>query len=159
MSTYVVEPGNSIAPEGTGPAVNIEAGHYYVELGIQGTTGTPSWPENYQEQFRLNEPLPDPPVVSAGPDQTVVGAYPLTVTLAGSETHSTESVTIEWTKVSGPGTVTFTDDTDPATDAEFVASGTYVLRLSVDDGRNDPVTDDVTITVTIATWKKIAFSV
>ena len=52
------------------------------------------------------------PVVNAGPDQTV--PFPTTVTLSGSVTDDglpavPGSTTNQWTKESGPGTVTFTE--------------------------------------------------
>ena len=41
---------------------------------------------------------------------------------------------ISWTKKSGPGTVTFTSMTTPATRAKFSAVGAYELVLSATDG-------------------------
>jgi hypothetical protein len=91
-----------------------------------------------------------PPVVSAGPDQTVsisTGAI-----LAGSATDDGEpdppgSLTTTWSQVSGPGMVTFADDNDPTTTASFSEVGIYVLKLVADDGDLAP-SDDVIITVT-----------
>jgi hypothetical protein len=51
-----------------------------------------------------------------------------------STTSSGPTLTQLWTKISGPGTVTFSDDTALCTDATFSASGVYVLRLTADDG-------------------------
>ncbi len=90
------------------------------------------------------------PVVDAGADQAVslaVGAD-----LDGSATDDglpdpPAALTYLWTKVSGPGTVTFTDDTDPTTHVDFDALGDYVLRLTADDSELTGQ-DDVTITVT-----------
>jgi uncharacterized protein len=39
-----------------------------------------------------------------------------------------------WSKVSGPGTVTFADPTAPVTTAAFSAPGEYVLQLGADNG-------------------------
>jgi DUF1680 family protein len=39
-----------------------------------------------------------------------------------------------WTKVSGPGTVTFADATAPVTTAMFSAPGAYVLEVTADNG-------------------------
>jgi hypothetical protein len=52
-----------------------------------------------------------------------------------------------WSKVSGPGTVTFGDATDPTTTASFSVDGVYVLRLTVTDQDDATSSDDVTITV------------
>ncbi len=88
------------------------------------------------------------PVVNAGPDQTVT--FPTTVTLNGSVTDDglpavPGSTTKQWTKTSGPGTVTFTSPTTANTDASFSQAGTYVLRLTANDGELSSF-DEVTIT-------------
>ena len=44
------------------------------------------------------------------------------------------SLTMQWSKVSGPGTVTFTNATGAITGASFSTAGDYTLRLSVSDG-------------------------
>lgn len=44
------------------------------------------------------------------------------------------ALTLQWTKVSGPGAVSFTDATSATTGATFGAAGDYVLRLTADDG-------------------------
>lgn len=75
------------------------------------------------------------------------------VTLVGSATddglpNPPGALTYQWSKVSGPGDVTFVDDTDPTTDVELSVMGVYVLRLTASDGvLNDA--DDMTITVTV----------
>jgi hypothetical protein len=55
------------------------------------------------------------------------------------------SLTTAWSKVTGPGTVTFDDATAPATRARFSASGAYTLRLTASDGTQTS-TLDVAIT-------------
>jgi len=45
------------------------------------------------------------------------------------------AVTTLWSRVSGPGTVTFGNPSSVATTALFSGSGTYVLRLTADDGQ------------------------
>ena len=56
------------------------------------------------------------------------------------------SVTTLWSKVSGPGAVTFGDVSAVDTSASFSEPGTYVLRLKGDDGALAS-SDDVTVTV------------
>ena len=58
-------------------------------------------------------------------------------------------LTVTWTKQSGPGTVTFDDDNILDAEATFSEAGTYVLRLTADDG-DTSVYDEVTITVNAA---------
>jgi VCBS repeat-containing protein len=65
------------------------------------------------------------------------------------------NVTVQWTKVSGPGNVTFTAPANKDTDANFTASGTYELRITASGpGGNPTAADTVTISVaeTYAAW-------
>lgn len=76
-----------------------------------------------------------PPVVNAGPDQNV--QLPVIVQLRGTVTDDRlpdNTLTSIWTKYSGPGTVTFEDDTNPVTKVTFSESGQYVLLLTGSDG-------------------------
>lgn len=75
-----------------------------------------------------------PPSVTAGLDRVVV---------LGGKTHLTGHVKtltgdtaeeVRWSKVSGPGQVTFADARSLVTSASFSESGTYVLRLSAGRG-------------------------
>ena len=95
------------------------------------------------------EPPNAPPVVAAGDDRAVT--RPDAATLAGSVTDDGMPappglVTASWSKLSGPGTVAFADAHAPATTATFSAAGTYVLRLTGDDGALT-VSDDMTVVV------------
>lgn len=90
------------------------------------------------------------PLVSAGPDQSV--EIPGEASLAGSATDDglpdpPGSVSTGWSKVSGPGLVSFTDPLAPTTSAAFGAPGTYVLRLTANDGAASS-SDDVRVIVT-----------
>ena len=77
------------------------------------------------------------PTVNAGADQTITSLAPAnlnaTVTDDGLPIPP-GAVTMNWTVVSGPGTVTFGDSTQAATTAFFSQVGTYVLRLTASDG-------------------------
>jgi hypothetical protein len=89
------------------------------------------------------------PVVDAGTDQTIT--LPDSANLDGTVTDDglpdpPGAVTTTWSKVSGPGTVTFGNANAVDTTASFSAAGTYVLRLTADDGELD-ANDEVTITV------------
>jgi PA14 domain/K319L-like, PKD domain len=92
------------------------------------------------------------PVVNAGADQTIT--LPSTATLNGSATDDglpspPAQLTRTWTKVSGPGTVTFANASAASTSATFSTSGTYVLRLTASDSALS-ASDDVTVTVNAA---------
>jgi len=91
------------------------------------------------------------PVVGAGQDQTII--LPAGATLDGTVTDDglpSGSLTTLWTAPSGPGTVVFGDATAVDTTAAFSAPGTYVLRLSADDGALSTF-DELTVTVNSAT--------
>jgi hypothetical protein len=77
------------------------------------------------------------PSVNAGVDQTIT--LPSTDTLDGTVTDDglpspPGVVTTTWSKVSGPGTVTFGNSSAVDTTASFSLPGTYLLRLTADDG-------------------------
>jgi concanavalin A-like lectin/glucanase superfamily protein/Big-like domain-containing protein/K319-like protein len=88
------------------------------------------------------------PVVSAGPDLTIT--LPGNANLIGSASDdglpAPPTLTIQWSQVSGPGTVTFAGPSSPVTTASFSVDGVYVLRLTASDGQLTS-SDDVTVTV------------
>jgi hypothetical protein len=65
-------------------------------------------------------------------------------------------MTVLWEKVDGPGTVVFEDANSEDTTATFSIDGTYVLRLTADDGELSG-SDDVTIVVRAEGWVEITF--
>jgi RHS repeat-associated protein len=80
-----------------------------------------------------------PPLVRAGGNQGAYGVQlPHELELQG-EVHDDgppgdPRLVSQWTKVSGPGTVTFGDASSPVTTAFFTEPGTYVLELAASDG-------------------------
>jgi RHS repeat-associated protein len=96
----------------------------------------------------INVSANHPPVVYAGPNQTVgLGSA---LTLSGRATDDGLPVggtlTVAWSEVSGPGTVVFSNPGIPNTMATFSAPGTYVLRLVANDSQLSS-RSDVMITV------------
>jgi RHS repeat-associated protein len=93
-------------------------------------------------------PENQPPVVNAGDDQTI--ALPASVSLNGTVTDdglpSGGTLKATWSKLSGPGLVTFGNVNQPATTASFSDAGTYVLRLEASDSQRGAF-DDVTVSV------------
>jgi RHS repeat-associated protein len=80
------------------------------------------------------------PLVSAGGNQDFYEVrLPDTLTLNG-QVHDVNGIsgdtrlTTQWTLVSGPGPVTFTDASSPVTQALFAVPGVYVLQLEATDG-------------------------
>lgn len=90
----------------------------------------------------------DAPLVSAGSDTSVT--LPALLTLGGAISDDglplPALVTATWSKVSGPGTVTFVAPGSPISIATFSAPGQYVLRLTATDGALT-ASDDVTVGV------------
>jgi hypothetical protein len=88
------------------------------------------------------------PVVDAGPDRSVT--MPNTASLSGVATDdglpAGSSLTVQWSKASGPGAVTFADPTDASTTASFSEAGSYLLRLTATDGELS-ASDTMTVTV------------
>jgi hypothetical protein len=82
----------------------------------------------------LNPPL----AVDAGPDQTI--GLPNSAFLDGTINNNSlpipPEVTTTWSQVSGPGTVTFADPNAIDTTASFDFAGTYVVKLTIDDGNH-----------------------
>lgn len=93
-------------------------------------------------------PRNQPPTVEAGPDQEI--ELPNSAILNGSVSDDAlprgSTVTVNWSVVSGPGTVTFADANAASTTASFSAPGTYVLKLTAND-TEFTIDDQLTITV------------
>ena len=90
------------------------------------------------------------PTVNAGPDQFV--SFPDSAFLDGTVTDDglpdpPGAVSVSWSQVAGPGTVTFVDANVVDTTASFSVAGIYILRLTADDGEFQ-TSDDVTVVVT-----------
>jgi hypothetical protein len=93
------------------------------------------------------------PHVEAGVDQTVPavdGAHLVGTATDDGNPNPPGALTYAWSKVSGPGTVTFSAGDALETDVVFSVPGTYVLRLTADDSALTG-SDDVTITAEATT--------
>ncbi|MCP4408900.1 MAG: DUF4038 domain-containing protein, partial [Gammaproteobacteria bacterium] len=93
------------------------------------------------------DPTNQPPVASAGSDQTTI--VPANASLQGEASDDglpSGKLITKWSLVSGPGKVTFSDATAAKTTVSFSDQGRYVLRLSASDGKLSS-SDEVTITV------------
>ena len=78
------------------------------------------------------QPDNTPPIVDAGPDQTI--SVSQAATLIGTVTDDglpdpPGTVLTTWSQVSGPGLVTFADASSAATTATVSEPGTYVIRI------------------------------
>jgi uncharacterized repeat protein (TIGR02543 family) len=119
---------------------------------------------------RLGEFLIFPGVINAGTRQTIEGylahkwalasnlptthpykvsppAYVASTPLGGTASDAENNpLTTVWSMVSGPAPVTFTDARSVTTTATFPLAGTYILRLTANDGLGSRA-DDVMVTV------------
>ncbi len=94
-------------------------------------------------------PTNQAPRVNAGTAQTIT--LPAGANLTGTVTddglpNPPGAVTMAWTTVNGPGTVTFGTPNARSTAATFSAAGAYVLRLTASDGQ---LSASATVTVTV----------
>lgn len=78
-----------------------------------------------------------PPRVTPGPDQLVT--FPASATVTGSATDdglpTGSTLTYTWSKVSGPGTVTFGTPTATTTTVSADVAGAYVVQLAASDSQ------------------------
>ncbi len=88
-----------------------------------------------------------PPTVIAGPDQAINMPAPATLSgIVGDDGLPGGVLVSAWSKISGPGTVTFADAQALTTTATFSTIGSYVLRLTIEDGELN-ASDDLLVTV------------
>jgi uncharacterized protein (DUF1800 family) len=75
-----------------------------------------------------------PPIVTAGPNQSIIfpATAPLTAT-ASDDGKPTATLTYQWSKVSGPGTVSFNTPAALTATATFSVAGAYVVRFTASD--------------------------
>jgi hypothetical protein len=105
------------------------------------------------DEASIMPPANKAPVVSAGNDRSVLVASdssgPYAVKLAGTVDDDglpSDNLSVRWSKVSGPGTAGFDSAARASTEVSFDRSGTYVLRVTADDG-DKQAGDDVVVLV------------
>ncbi|MEE9344048.1 MAG: hypothetical protein V3U88_00410 [Methylococcales bacterium] len=92
------------------------------------------------------------PAVDAGPGQTItlpLNEVNLDGTVSDDGLPAPDELVTTWSKVNGPGTVIFADTNAVDTTTSFDTEGTYVLRLTADDG-SQSVFDELTVIVNAA---------
>jgi hypothetical protein len=106
-------------------------------------------------EYTLGTATNQAPTVNAGTDQSVslptggnVDAV-LNGTVSDDGLPAPADVTTTWSQVSGPGAVIFGDVNAEDTSANFDTAGSYVLRLTADDGDLSSFTE-ITVTVNAA---------
>jgi IgGFc binding protein/PKD domain len=118
---------NSLVTQATFPST---AGTYVLQLSASNSQYT----NTAQVTITVNAATTQPPVVSAGPGQTIT--LPTNaVTLNGSASDNGAPMTMVWSEVSGPTTVTFSSPNAAVTQVSFTAPGAYVLQLSASNAQ------------------------
>ncbi len=124
----------------------LSTGQYHVSIYPYSAIAGVSLEACYTTRGSFNQA----PVVNAGVDQAIT--LPVdTVSLDGTVTDDSlpdppGSLSVTWSKVSGPGTAIFGNITNPDTTVSFSVAGTYMLRLSADDGEQS-TSDDITVII------------
>jgi hypothetical protein len=88
-----------------------------------------------------------PPSLSVYPAGTTTITAPtnsINFTSSASDIDGTV-VSYQWSKISGPGTVTFSSATSASTNALFSSLGTYVVRINVTDNSGNQTNQDETV--------------
>ena len=128
--------------------------NYTIRVWARNASSTADAPDNPAATLQMSFSIAasggatnQAPTVNAGSDKTIT--LPNSVSLSATVSDDglpSGTLTRRWTKVSGPGTVTFSAPTSATTSASFSAAGSYVLRLTVSDGALS-ASDSVSVTV------------
>jgi len=156
LRTIDVSSANAFAPAGLAYAPASDgsgAKHYYIVDRAVDNNDNPSIVDG--KMFELTAPVSGtpgniPPTVNAGADQAVsLAANAILVGTVSDDglPNPPGALTISWSKVSGPGLVTFGNANAVNTTASFSAVGSYILRLTASDGELTS-SDDIAIIVT-----------
>ncbi len=135
---------NDVVPGGHTVVAQLEDAQNAVLAGATATVG-----------FNvLAPPINQPPSVNVGVDQTLAVGQTLDLQAAVVDDgwpNPPGAVTLQWTSQSGPATPTWplNDVNQAHTHVVFPTAGTYVLRLTANDGQYTSF-DELTITVTAA---------
>lgn len=119
--------GITLAPHSTNSKLR---SMYVVDRGKDNTLTNLDENDGLLEELYVNLP----PLVTATGPATVT--HPAAASLVGTarDDGNTAAMTYTWSKVTGPGTVSFTASKALATSATFSVPGTYLLQLEAFDG-------------------------
>ncbi|HZN37075.1 MAG TPA: G8 domain-containing protein [Pirellulaceae bacterium] len=111
--------------------------------GLHIDTQGGSFREVWYDSFTANTNLA--PVVTASVEPFPVGSAVGTANLDGTiaDDGVAGPLTATWTKISGPGSVTFANKNAVDTTAAFSLKGTYVVRLTANDGNKSAYADAI----------------
>lgn len=109
-------------------------------------------------------PLPNPPagniapVANAGPDQNLTTGDTVTLNGSASSDINNDSLTYQWTITGRPAGSSAALSDAAAVNPTFIAdvAGTYTVRLVVNDGQTDSISDIMTVTASAAPTANVA---
>lgn len=121
---------------------NAQPGYQYRILAAGGLTEINSSSCRVSSDSLTINVSPTPTVANAGPPQTLCAAASATLA-ANTPVNGTGA----WTKISGPGTQTFSNTASPAATVSGLTTGNYVFRWTISSGPCVASTSDVNIAV------------
>ena len=128
----IVDAASNTFYDWTLPAV--DGTHTFAVRSIDSYTNASSWSADCSVTLDQTAPT-----VTAGSDQTKRSGFNQ---IDSSATDSTSGIArYDWTKVSGPGAISFTDPSTLHPDVSASADGTYVIELTVTDSAGNSATD------------------
>ncbi len=147
------------APEGespifTTPGVAVtevtlpETGIYTFKLTAETELGTITDQVQVTRSAAAPEENSAPVITPDFTSATLVLGDQLTLTAQINDDSIPGTVRLNWSQLSGPGTVFFANPFSAATTAEFTEEGTYTIRIAADDGFAQS-NSDITVTVNL----------
>lgn len=136
--------GNIVSPSSATTQISsLQQGTYIYRLTTTDDKGASSFDEASIVVNPATPPTNQPPVVNAGPDQTLL----LTATLSGSATDDEAIVSYKWTKQSGPSGLVFQSPNSATCVVTGLRDGTYVFKLTATDNKGLSSFDTTTLTL------------
>jgi hypothetical protein len=102
-----------------------------------------------ESYLKIKYGLHDAPVTDAGPDKICVEGVGVLLDGTASDDGIPGPLSYVWSKVFGPGEVTFADSASAQTEAIFSAPGCYILRFTANDGELESF-DEIEVAVAVA---------
>jgi len=128
--------------------VTLRAGTYTFTLITADNQGAQSAPSTVTIAVNpATPPVNQAPTVTISPVPVVTLPASATLSATVTDDGKTQAApTLTWSKVSGPGTITFGSVDTSSTTVSFSAEGSYVVQLSAFDGE---LTSSATVSVTV----------
>ncbi|MEM0966078.1 MAG: malectin domain-containing carbohydrate-binding protein [Verrucomicrobiota bacterium] len=142
-------------------STTLASGEWRIESALVEEVGSAAQPDGESERVTVRV-VPDPgseawfvrlvskPATATSEEPTADAGRDQWIALSGSaflEATAANATTTSWSKESGPGTVTFSDDESLQTTATFSAAGTYELSIEASDASGTSALDTAKVVV------------